>query len=126
MAEVILDEFLVDYGLGASIYATTYALVSPSTAVRWLLAEEIPVIVGQDLSSEDNTWHYRVVHGYDDQTQAFTISDPLLGPNLTLSYDTFDTLSRGVGQIIPVYPREMESRIAETMKTWQMKRIQYP
>ena len=121
-----LDEFLVPYELGASIYATTYAQVSPSYAVRWLLASGIPVIMGQALSRDDNTWHYRVVHGYNDQVQTFTITDPLLGPNIALSYDTFDSLSRSVGQIIPVYPREMENRIAETMKAWQMKRIQYP
>ena len=121
-----LDEFLAPYHLGAGIYAVIYAQVAPSYAVRWLLAEGIPVIMGQDLSTEDNTWHYRVVHGYDDQAQEFTIADPLLGPGLRLSYDTFDRLSQGEGHIIPVYPREMETRIATTMKAWQMKRIIYP
>ena len=121
-----LDEFLSSYDLGAGIYAVTYAEVRPSQAVRWLLAEGIPVIMGQDLSTEDHTWHYRVVHGYDDQAQEFTIDDPLLGLGLHLSYDTFDRLSRGEGHIIPVYPRDLAARIAATMKNWQMKRIIYP
>ncbi len=121
-----LAEFLEPYYLTARVYAVTYAEIPASDAVRWLLAQGIPVIMGQDLSRQERTWHYRVVHGYNDQAQEFTIDDPLLGPGLRLSYDTFNSLSRGEGQIIPVYPLEMDEDIAAMMKRWQMKLIQYP
>jgi hypothetical protein len=120
-----LADFVSTYGLTARIYAIRYAQVPPSYAVRWLLAEGVPVIAGQKLSIEDNTWHYRVVHGYNDLTQSFTIDDPLLG-NIEMSYETFDRLARGDGQVIPVYPVEKDEVIAETMSGWQMKLIKYP
>lgn len=120
-----LAEFVSDYGLTAQIFAIRYAVVQSNYAVRWLLAESIPVIVGQRLSREEDTWHYRVVHGYNDSTSAFYVDDPLLG-NIEMTYETFDTLSRGDGQIIPVYPLELDEMILQTMKSWSMKLIRYP
>ena len=120
-----LAEFVSDYGLNARVYAVRYAEVQANFAVRWLLAEKIPVIVGQRLSREEDTWHYRVVHGYNDSTSAFSIDDPLLG-NIEMTYETFDTLSRGDGQIIPVYPQELDEMVVRTMKNWSMKLIRYP
>jgi hypothetical protein len=121
-----LDEFVSSYGLSARVYAIRYSPQSASDMVRWLLAEEIPVIVGQDLTSEDNTWHYRVAYGYNDIAQEITLADPLLGPNLNLSYETFNKLARGDGQVIPVYPIEKDEMIQSQMKAWQMKLIAYP
>jgi hypothetical protein len=120
-----LAEFVSPYNLTARVYAVTYAEVRSSFAVRWLLAEDIPVIMGQKLSLEDRTWHYRVVHGYNDSNQSFTIDDPLLG-NIQMTYETFDKLARGEGQIIPVYPLEVDNLIVNQMSSWQMKLIQYP
>ena len=120
-----LAEFVSPYGLTARVYAVRYAEVASSHAVRWLLAEGIPVIMGQKLSAEDSTWHYRVVHGYNDSSQSFTIDDPLLG-NINLLYDLFDKLARGEGQIISVYPIEKDELIVDTMSGWQMKLIEYP
>jgi len=120
-----LAEFVSDFGLTARVYTVLYSEVKPSDAVRWLLAEEIPVIAGQDLSTNDNTWHYRVIHGYDDTDRSFYVDDPALG-NLRMPYDTFDILSRGEGQIIPVYPIEMDGLVTNTMNEWKMKLIQYP
>jgi len=121
-----LQDFLVPYGLTARIYAIRYAVVPMHDVVRWLLAEGIPVIVGQNLTSDDNTWHYRVVHGYDDSTGEFISDDPLLGPGLRHSYERFDQLSRTHGQVIPVYPLELDKMIETTMRNWQMKLITYP
>lgn len=121
-----LDEFVASYGLTARVYGVRFSSQQTSDMVRWLLAEDIPVIVGQDLSREDNTWHYRVAYGYNDATQEILLDDPLLGPNLRLSYERFNSLSRGVGQIIPVYPSEMDERIQAQMRAWQMKLIEYP
>ena len=99
--------------------------MKPSDAVRWLLDEQIPVIAGQNLTRSDNTWHYRVIHGYDDTDRSFYVDDPALG-NIRLTYDTFDSLSRGEGQIIPVYPIEMDGLVESTMSGWKMKLIHYP
>ena len=121
-----LAEFVSPYGLTARIYMIRYSRQTASDIVRWLLAEEIPVIVGQDLTLDDNTWHYRVVHGYNDDTQEIIVDDPLLGPDLRYSYEDFNELASGVGQFIPVYPKEHEELIQSQMKTWEMKLFEYP
>jgi hypothetical protein len=91
-----------------------------------LLAEGIPVIAGQKVSTDDPTWHYRVIRGYDDAAQEFLVDDPLLGPDHRISYQDFDRLSRADGQLIPVYLIEKDEMVAETMKAWQMKLFVYP
>jgi hypothetical protein len=121
-----LQEFLAPYGLTARIYSIHYAVVPMHDVVRWLLAENIPAIVGQNLSRGDNTWHYRVVRGYDDASREIVSDDPLLGPGLHHAYEVFDQLSRTSGQVIPVYPLEMDEMIDTTMRRWQMKLITYP
>lgn len=120
-----LAAFVADYGLTARVYAIRYSPQPASPIVRWLLAEGIPVIVGQDLSREDPIWNYRVAYGYSDAAQEILLDDPLLGANLRLSYETFDLLARGDGQIIPVYPIEMEEQIQTQMRAWDMKLIEY-
>ena len=121
-----LQDFLSPYGLTARINAIRYADVTMHDVVRWLLTERIPAIVCQSLSSDDNTWHYRVVHGYDDASRVIISDDPLLGPDLHHSYERFDQLSRTSGQVIPEYPLEMDEMIESTMGNWQMKLIDYP
>jgi len=120
-----LPEFVSPYGLTSRIYAIRYADVTSSYAVRWLLTQDIPVIMGQKLSIQDRTWHYRVVQCYNDSSQSFTIDDPLRG-NISLAYETFDKLVRGEGQIIPIYPIKKDYLIVSTMSGWQMKLIEYP
>jgi hypothetical protein len=121
-----LGDFVSDYGLNARVYSIRYSPKSANEIVRWLLAENIPVIVGQDLASDDDTWHYRVAYGYDAATQKIFLADPLLGPNLILSFEAFDELARGVGHVIPVYPEALDEMIQSQMKAWQMKLIKYP
>ena len=121
-----LGDFVSDYGLNARVYSIRYSPKSAHEIVRWLLAENIPVIVGQDLASDDDTWHYRVAYGYDATTRKIFLDDPLLGPNLILSFETFDELARGVGHVIPVYPEALDEMIQSQMKAWQMKLIKYP
>ena len=119
-----LAEFVSEYGLTARIYSVRYAEIQANYVVRWLLAEGIPVIVGQRLSREDNTWHYRVIHGYNDGAGVFFVDDPLLG-NIQMSYDSFDSLARGEGQVIPVYPQEMDEMVVRAMMGWRMKLLEY-
>jgi hypothetical protein len=77
-------------------------------------------------TEDNNTWHYRVAYGYDDAPQEIITDDPLLGPSLCLSYESFDRLSKLGGQVIPVYPSDMDELVVDTMRRWQMKRIEYP
>ncbi len=121
-----LAEFLEPYGLTTRIYSIQFAITPMHAVVRWLLAENIPAIVGQRLSSDDNTWHYRVVYGYDDSAQVIYSDDSLLGPDLQHSYERFDQLSRTRGQVIPVYPLDKDELIETTMRKWQMKLVTYP
>jgi hypothetical protein len=123
-ALVDLHEFVSPYGLTARIYTTIYSPVPIQDVVRWLLAEDIPVIVGQSLSLERKIWHYRVARGYDDAAQEFILDDPLLGPNIRISYDTFARLSMSA-TVVPVYPVEKNELIETTMYAWQMKLVHY-
>jgi len=121
-----LAEFAADYGLTARVYAIRYSPQPATQIVRWLLAERIPVIVGQNLSRQEHTWHYRVAYGYSDATQEILLDDPLLGADLRLSYETFNILSHGLGHFIPVYPIELDEQIQSQMRAWDMKLIEYP
>ena len=121
-----LDDFVSEYGLKVRIYTIRYSSTQATDIVRWLLAEGFPVIVGQDLSLEDTTWHYRVARGYDDKKQEIYVSDSLLGSNIHFANDDFNELSRGNGQFIIVYPVEKDMIIQNQMRAWQMKLIEYP
>jgi len=60
-----------------------------------MLANGIPVIVGQRLEPGSDISHYRVVKGYDDVAREFLADDPLQskGPNLRIPYDVFVRMS---------------------------------
>jgi len=116
-----LEEYLSRYLLMARAYAVSSG--SPSrTPVRQLLANRIPVIVGQRLSVEENTGHFRVVRGYDDASGEFILDDPLLSPDLHIDYDTFSRLSFR-GNIVPVYPPDKDLLVKSLMKNLGMREV---
>ncbi len=116
-----LEEYLSRYLLMARAYAVSPG--SPSrTPVRQLLANRIPVIVGQRLSVEENTGHFRVVQGYDDASGEFILDDPLLSPDLRIDYDTFSRLSFR-GNIVPVYPPDKDLLVKSLMKNLGMREV---
>jgi hypothetical protein len=65
--------------------------------IRYILANEIPIIAGQPLYVDSDIWHYRVIHGYDDSAGEFIVDDSLLGADYRISYATFFTLSHPSG-----------------------------
>jgi len=82
-----------------------------------MLANGIPVIVGQRLEPGSDISHYRVVKGYDDVAREFLADDPLQskGPNLRIPYDIFGRMS-SFGGFVPVYPPEKDSLVRSLLK----------
>jgi hypothetical protein len=114
--------YMSRYGLTARLYILPSPRFRRPAPIRLLLANRIPVIVHQQLSSEDPLGHYRVIHGYDDASGEFISDDPLLGPGLRLSYRTFTTLSHpGSAFFIPVYPPEADPLVQSLMESLGLK-----
>lgn len=116
-----LEECLSQYQLMARAYATSSGSRA-TEPVRQLLANHIPVIVGQRLSEERDIGHFRVARGYDDVAGEFILDDPLLDAYLRIPYNTFARLS-SPGNIVPVYPPEMDSVVRSLMKDLRMREI---
>ena len=80
--------------------AEEYGLVSfhrPNGSVELIkkfIAEDIPVITRTRSTEYDDIGHYRVVKGYNDETEEFLQDDSLQGHNLTYSYTHFADLWR--------------------------------
>ena len=109
-----IANYMVLYQLEARAYTIRY----PTDAVRHLLANDIPVVAGQRLSLEEPIGHYRVVKGYDDQTQEFITDDPLqrMGPDHRIPYDIFDRLSHS---FVAVYPIEKDLLVRSLMRDFR-------
>jgi uncharacterized protein len=92
-----------------------YTILSPTNGVRYLLANGIPVIASQRLSLDEPIGHYRVVKGYEDETQEFITDDPLqrMGPDYRISYGTFDDLSYA---FVLVYPPDKDLLVRLLMR----------
>ncbi len=74
------------------------------------MSNQIPVIVHQWLIRPYDgqlVGHYRVVRGYDASQGLFFVSDPFVGPQLTITADDFETWWRPFNRgYIPVYRPE--------------------
>ena len=116
---------IVDYMPQYQLKARAYRSPFPRDPTRHLLANGIPVIVGQLLSVGSDIGHYRVIKGYDDVTQEFISDDPLQsqGPDSRISYVTFARLS--TNSIIPVYPPEMDPLVQSLMREFRTSEIVY-
>ena len=61
----------------------------------------------------DGLGHYRLITGYDDQTERFNTLDSLNGPDFTVSYDQLDTDWRVFNRLyIVVYPSDQADVVA--------------
>jgi ABC-type bacteriocin/lantibiotic exporter with double-glycine peptidase domain len=107
-------EDLLSYLSEYQLTARGYDSPPSREAVRHLLANRIPVIVNQWLFIDSDLRHYRVIKGYDDVSREFISDDPLQGADLRIGYDVFIKLSRP-GEIIPVYPPEMDALVQSLM-----------
>ncbi len=84
--------------------------------IKQLVANDIPVIVLQNVSESYRVGHYRVVQGYNDKAGVFYVDDSLLGPNIAISYDSFDArwegLSYSWNPYIPIYRPDQAPLVA--------------
>lgn len=60
--------------------------------IKQLVSSNIPVVTRTWLTPDEDIGHYRVVRGYDDDTQEFIQDDSLQGKNLRISYTEFEKL----------------------------------
>lgn len=67
-------------------------LVGSIDHLKRRVSRGFPVIVLQRFSFQNPYGHYRVVVGYDDETQKFTTLDPAIGRNYNISYTEFAAL----------------------------------
>ena len=73
--------------------------------VKELLRAGFPIIVNQTVSDTDLELHYRPIQGFDDGRGVFIASDPLIGPEYTISYTEFDHVWTYTGQrFMVIYP----------------------
>lgn len=110
--------YVSKHGLMARVYRFPLSRGLRLLTVRLLLANDIPAIVLQRLSTDRDIGHFRVIQGYDDVAGEFISDDPLLGPDYRIPYDTFINLMTGGGSplVIPVYPPEMDSQVKSIMR----------
>ncbi|MFN8484988.1 MAG: C39 family peptidase [Anaerolineae bacterium] len=84
--------------------------------VKALVANDIPVIVLQNVSESYRVGHYRVVQGYDDRAGVFYVDDSLLGSNLAIPYASFDarwdSLTYSWNRYIPIYRPDQAPLVA--------------
>jgi len=104
-----------EYLFGYDLWTQEYSLKGRCNVLRVMLANGIPVIVGQRLSRERDIAHFRVIRGYDHRTRDFISDDPLLGPDLRISYEDMEWLSDADAVMFPVSSREMYWRIRSWM-----------
>ena len=60
--------------------------------IKKFIASDIPVITRTWLKKDDDIGHYRIIKGYDDNTQEYIQDDSLQGKNLRYTYNEFDKI----------------------------------
>ncbi len=83
--------------------------------VKLFIAYDIPVVARTLLREGEDIGHYRVVKGYDDESQFFIQDDSLQGKNLSYAYESFTTLWKTFNyEYLVLVPNE-KKQIAETI-----------
>ena len=86
MSQHVIPPYVAKFGLQAKV-----RLNGNDDLIKALVANDIPVIVLQYISETWRLGHFRVVQGYDDRAGVFYVNDSLLGPNIAISYRSFDS-----------------------------------
>jgi predicted double-glycine peptidase len=76
---------------------SAYSYNSNMNDLKWKLASGIPIIVQQYFATNDNTYHFRVIIGYNDNDSTFTVSDPEETIETKISYSKFIRLWQDLG-----------------------------
>lgn len=88
------------------------------TKVKTLVASGIPVIMQIWYMPEDNGGygHYRMVTGFDDNTQTMFFADSYLGPGVSSPYTVIDDQWRVYNRTyIVIYPPDKEQKVKEVL-----------
>ncbi len=81
-----------------------------------LVAMDLPVITRTWLETDEDIGHYRVVTGYDRQTQEIIQDDSYQGPNLRYSYAEFNELwSKFSYEYLVLVPPEKEQEVLKVL-----------
>jgi uncharacterized protein YceK len=78
--------------------------------VKKVLQQDVPIIIGQDLTLTNNIPHARVVIGYDDKTQELITHDPSLGKDYRMSYSeaiALNTIKPPFFRSNMIYPKDV-------------------
>lgn len=117
---------VINTALAARMYHLPLSAADRALPIRALLANGIPAIVLQELSSDSDVSHYRVIKGYDDAAGVFIADDPLLGADHRIPYDTFAQLSSGPpsGRIfVTIHPAEMDAAVESLMADLGVRKV---
>jgi tetratricopeptide (TPR) repeat protein len=82
--------------------------------IRQFIAAGLPVITRTYLKPGEDIGHYRIIKGYDDNTQQLIQDDSLQGKNLKYSYQDFDILWADFNhKYLVLVPSERQSVVEE-------------
>ncbi|MFC1727170.1 C39 family peptidase [Patescibacteria group bacterium] len=72
--------------------------------IKLFLANDIPVVVKTLLKKTEDSAHFRVVRGFDEEKQVMIVDDSYFGPNKKISYFDFLSMWQPFGYVyMPVY-----------------------
>lgn len=114
MRDDVIDGYVRQYGLRATIFRN-----GSTENIKKVLRLGVPILVlqwlkgwgeGKDFRGEIP--HFRTVRGFDDRTEQFYMSDPMLGENAVISYKDFNLLWSVYNySFIPVYADGMQPKL---------------
>ncbi|MBN2499355.1 MAG: C39 family peptidase [Anaerolineales bacterium] len=117
---LVRNYIVENYDLEVRLFRySAYAEIGKEIPIQRLLAEGIPVIVYQELSSEDDIIHYRVMRGYNEYRTEVISADPMYGPMYNISYADFGNFYTGLSGrdriFLPVYRPEQDDLVERLM-----------
>lgn len=78
--------------------------------IKLFLANEVPVVVKTLLKKTEDSAHFRVVRGFDEENQVMIVDDSYFGPNRKISYFDFLSMWQPFGYVyMPVYREPKEA-----------------
>jgi tetratricopeptide (TPR) repeat protein len=89
------------------------ALVRPNgtlRSIKLLLANDIPVVVKTLLKKTEDSAHFRIVRGFDEEKQLMIVDDSYFGPHRKISYFDFLSMWQPFNYLyIPVYREDKQT-----------------
>ncbi len=111
MSEKVIPGYVAQFGLEGKVRVN-----GNEDLIKALVANDIPVIVLQWIRENWRLGHFRVVQGYDDAQGVFYVNDSLLGPNIAISYESFDARwDYNWSRYIPVYRPDQAPLVASLL-----------